>query len=125
MTAALVFCLLLQVSERPGYFGAGLTLHSDSASQWMLVQDVVAGGPAAQAGLAAMDVITAIDGQPLHFRDDLDFLELIARTRPGDLLRLTILRRGAKKTIVVQAEAMPDAAFEAWQVNLEMAKRRR
>lgn len=127
MTAALLLgmALLLPPADRPGYFGFALTLHSDATSQWMIVQDVTPGGAAARAGLAPLDVITAIDGKPLHFRDDADFLEFIGRTRPGHRLRFTVLRKERKKTIVVQADAMPDAAYEAWQAMLEMAKRRR
>jgi S1-C subfamily serine protease len=125
MIAALVLALVLAPAERPGYFGFALTLHSDATSQWMIVQDVTPGGAAARAGLAPMDVITAIDGKPLHFRDDADFLDFIGRTRPGDRLRFTVMRKQRKKTIVVKADTMPDAVYEAWQVMLEIAKRHR
>ena len=54
---------------------------------------VTAGGPGAKAGLKAGDVITEVDGEPVHSGN-----ELIVRTRanrPGDHVRLT-LRRGGK-----------------------------
>ncbi|WSX18154.1 trypsin-like peptidase domain-containing protein [Streptomyces sp. NBC_00988] len=54
---------------------------------------VTPGGPGAKAGLRAGDVITQVDGEPVHSGN-----ELIVRTRahrPGDHLRLT-LRRGGK-----------------------------
>jgi S1-C subfamily serine protease len=125
MTAALALFLLLASSpERPGYFGFALTLHSDSTTQWMFVHDVTAGSPAARAGLAKNDVIVAIDGKPLHFRDDADFLDFIARTRPGDRLRLSVIHDNKRRTVVVTAVAMSDEAYEVWKINLEMVKRR-
>ncbi|MFJ8139960.1 trypsin-like peptidase domain-containing protein [Streptomyces sp. NPDC096013] len=54
-------------------------------------------GPGAAAGLRAGDVITQVDGVPVHSGD-----ELVVRTRahrPGDHLRLT-LRRGGKDMTV-------------------------
>ncbi|MFF4030157.1 trypsin-like peptidase domain-containing protein [Streptomyces sviceus] len=53
---------------------------------------VTAGGPGDKAGLKAGDVITEVDGRPVHSGD-----ELIVRTRahrPGDRLRLTLERAG-------------------------------
>ncbi|MEV7391911.1 trypsin-like peptidase domain-containing protein [Streptomyces sp. NPDC091215] len=54
---------------------------------------VTADGPGARAGLRAGDVITGLDGQPVHSGE-----ELIVRTRahrPGDRLSLTVERAGA------------------------------
>lgn len=127
MTAALaLFLLLASPPERPGYFGFALTLHSDSTGQqWMFVHDVTAGSPAARAGLAKNDVIMAINGKPLHFRDDADFLDFIGRTRPGDRLRLSVIRNNKRKKVVVTAVVMSDEAYEIWKINLETVKRRR
>ncbi|MFD8716530.1 trypsin-like peptidase domain-containing protein [Streptomyces sp. NPDC059629] len=55
---------------------------------------VTADGPGARAGLRAGDVITGLDGQPVHSGE-----ELIVRTRahrPGDRLSLTVERAGAE-----------------------------
>jgi len=60
---------------------------------------VTAGGPGAKAGLRAGDVVTEVDGQRVHSGE-----ELIARTRahrPGDRLRLTVLRDGAERTVTL------------------------
>ena len=60
---------------------------------------VTAGGPGAKAGLRAGDVVTEVDGQRVHSGE-----ELIARTRahrPGDRLRLTILRDGAERSLTL------------------------
>lgn len=58
---------------------------------------VTEGGPGDRAGLRAGDVITEVDGRPVHSGD-----ELIVRTRahrPGDRLRLTLERAGKEITV--------------------------
>ncbi|MGW7164555.1 trypsin-like peptidase domain-containing protein [Streptomyces sp. NPDC054884] len=60
---------------------------------------VTVGGPGARAGLRGGDVVTEVDGQRVHSGE-----ELIVRTRahrPGDRLRLTILRDGAERTVTL------------------------
>ncbi|MEU6810273.1 trypsin-like peptidase domain-containing protein [Streptomyces sp. NPDC046831] len=54
-------------------------------------------GPGAEAGIRAGDVITAVDGRPVHTGE-----ELIVRTRahrPGDRLELTVERDGRRRTL--------------------------
>lgn len=58
---------------------------------------VTEGGPGAKAGIEPGDIITEIDGRPVHSGE-----ELIVKTRahrPGDTLRLTVLRGGTEKQI--------------------------
>ncbi|MEU0727299.1 trypsin-like peptidase domain-containing protein [Streptomyces sp. NPDC006140] len=58
---------------------------------------VTAGGPGAQAGIKAGDVITEVDGQRVHSGE-----ELIVKTRahrPGDRLKLTLERGGKERTV--------------------------
>ncbi|MFJ1806322.1 MULTISPECIES: trypsin-like peptidase domain-containing protein [unclassified Streptomyces] len=60
---------------------------------------VTAGGPAARAGIRAGDVITEVDGRPVHSGE-----ELIVKTRahrPGDRLALTIERDGRERTLTL------------------------
>jgi len=59
---------------------------------------VVAGGPAAQAGLQAGDVITAVDGTALDATHPLDMV--MSQHAPGDTVTLDVLRGG--QTIQVQ-----------------------
>ena len=51
-----------------------------------------AGSPAAKAGIAAGDVITAIDGVPLMRASD--FITIIANKAPGTSVSLSIRRNG-------------------------------
>ncbi|MEU6101825.1 S1C family serine protease [Streptomyces flaveolus] len=58
---------------------------------------VVAGGPGADAGLKAGDVITEVDGRRVHSGE-----ELIVKTRahrPGDRLELTVQRQGRETNV--------------------------
>ncbi|MFD7433564.1 S1C family serine protease [Streptomyces sp. NPDC059861] len=58
---------------------------------------VTPGGPGDKAGIEPGDVVTEVDGQPIHSGE-----ELIVKTRahrPGDRLELTLRRDGAERTI--------------------------
>jgi 2-alkenal reductase len=56
------------------------------------VQDVVAGSPAATAGLRAGDVITALNGQTIDASNGLD--TLLLQHQPGESVTLTVTRTG-------------------------------
>lgn len=63
---------------------------------------VIEDGAAKAAGLAAKDVIIAINGQPVESTADLQ--EKVNRYRPGDKLEITYLRKGRQdnKTVVLR-----------------------
>ena len=84
------------------------------------IADVVPGNPAANAGLQAGDVITAVDGTAIADSDEL--LRFIASLKPGEKVTLTVWRdgksreftatlaeRGGDTTASVPAEADKDA----------------
>ncbi|WP_284575722.1 trypsin-like peptidase domain-containing protein [Streptomyces sp. 2P-4] len=58
---------------------------------------VTPGGPAARAGIRPGDVITKVDGVRVHGGDEL-IVKVRAR-RPGDPLRLTLVRDGREQTV--------------------------
>ncbi|MFE6524385.1 trypsin-like peptidase domain-containing protein [Streptomyces sp. NPDC057794] len=58
---------------------------------------VSAGGPAARAGIKAGDVITEVDGRPVHSGEEL--IVKIRVHRPGDRLELTVARGGKERTV--------------------------
>jgi S1-C subfamily serine protease len=68
--------------------------------QGMRVSQVIPGTPAARYGLRAGDVITAVDGTPLH---DSDGLVLNVGKLPADAVtRLSVLRAGTMRTVNVE-----------------------
>ena len=64
--------------------GAGGTWGTGGAG--VVVQDVVPDGPAAQAGLAAGDLITVVDGQSITTVDELS--ELLNAHEVGDRIAI-------------------------------------
>ena len=70
----------------------------------MLVLDVVAGGPVAEAGVQRGDVVVALDGEPIAGVDDMH--RSLTAERAGRALTLTLLRRAEKLEVsVTPAEA--------------------
>ncbi|WP_431999582.1 trypsin-like peptidase domain-containing protein [Streptomyces sioyaensis] len=60
-------------------------------------QPVAPGGPAAKAGIKAGDVITEVDGTPVHSGQEL--IVKIRSHRPGDTLALTLQRGGKERSV--------------------------
>ncbi len=71
-----------------------------------LVSRVEAGSAADKAGIRAGDVIVAFDGERIRRSHDLPIR--VARHKPGDRVRVDIVRGGKPKTIVVRVEKMPE-----------------
>ncbi len=68
------------------------------------------GSPAAQAGLKAGDIITALDGQRVDVAHPLDML-LVTHT-PGETVELQVLRNGQQLTVRVTLGTRPASAAE-------------
>jgi putative serine protease PepD len=64
-----------------------------------LVRTVVPGGPSDTAGLAAGDVVTALDGIPLDAQHPLDAVAL--NLTEGQRVVLTVDRGGVERTVNV------------------------
>ncbi|MFG1931856.1 S1C family serine protease [Mycobacterium sp. NPDC048908] len=61
----------------------------------IIVRDVMAGGPASQAGLAIGDVLTSIDGTAVDSATTLTYV--LDRHYPGDVVDLTWIDRGGQQ----------------------------
>src|SRR5690348_7867220 len=68
-----------------------------SAAAGITVQQVVAGSPAAAAGLRVGDVITKVNDQAVD--QDHPLTSIMLKTRPGDKVRLTVIRGGQTQVI--------------------------
>jgi S1-C subfamily serine protease len=66
---------------------------------------VAGGSPADDAGLAAGDVVTAIDGTPVESSADL--VTAVSEKQPGDTVTLTVTRDGATRTVEVELGDRP------------------
>lgn len=82
LAALLVFVIMLTAVGTP--------------TQSLTLAGVLAGGPAANAGVAAGDTVTAVDG--LKLADWQALLDTLAAHRPGDTVVVTYLQNGVEKT---------------------------
>jgi S1-C subfamily serine protease len=96
----------LGVSLYPEALTADLQKHfALSRSSGVLIAEVVAGGPAAAAGLLQGDIIFKADG--LAVTDPSTFIALIRDKKPGVQVQLTIDRKGQEKAVTVTVGARP------------------
>ena len=72
----------------------------------VLIEDVVAEGPADKAGLEAGDIITKLDGKPVAASDEL--IALLKNHKPGDEISVTVRRQKNDKTLTVRLGEAPD-----------------
>ncbi|HEX6828574.1 MAG TPA: DegQ family serine endoprotease [Burkholderiales bacterium] len=72
-----------------------------------LISQVNEGGPAAEAGVKAGDIITAYDGKPVAESSDLP--PLVGATKPGRKVPLTVWRGGRERTLEVKVGSLPDS----------------
>ncbi|MEU4108739.1 trypsin-like peptidase domain-containing protein [Streptomyces sp. NPDC027717] len=64
---------------------------------------VAEGGPGDRAGLKPGDLITGVEGHPVHSGEEL--IVRVRAHRPGDRLRLTVGRPGAERTVTLKLGA--------------------
>jgi S1-C subfamily serine protease len=93
--------------------------------QGVLVNEVVKGGPADEAGIRGGDtsatieglstrlggdIVTEVDGERIEGMEEI--INAVNSTSPGDQMELTVDRDGEKKTITVTLGVRPDSAEE-------------
>lgn len=84
----------------------------------VVLSDILAGGPADQAGLQDRDIVLAINGEALpRLRPDRVvvnyFGQEVLKRRPGDVLKLTVLRGAERREIEVKLGDEPKLVREA------------
>ncbi len=127
MTGAfLLLSLLAGSSAEQPWLGMTIRPFRDPRAVRMLhVERVVPNGPSARAGMRPGDFIVRINGKSLQHTDDLDVLTFIAERRPGERLRLDVIRNGAPLAIALTVGVMPESARRAWSTGLQNARRAR
>ena len=105
----------LRRGQRPerGYLGVGLQPVDENIASALglqkdkgeLVRSVVAGEPAARAGLQQGDVILAVNGQEVNLDQTVSYL--IANTTVGSRVPLDIIRDGRRQRVTVQVGQRP------------------
>jgi putative serine protease PepD len=85
------------------YLGVQLAAASSGAK----VTDVIAGKAAANAGIHVDDVITNFGGKKITSVDSLRFA--VEAKRPGDVVRVTLVREGQTRTVSVTLSTRPNS----------------
>ncbi len=76
-----------------------------------LVAEPQSGSPAAKAGVAAGDVITAVNGEQIASAHEL--ARKIATMAPGSSVNVSVLRKGEQKNLAVTLGQLPDQQHQA------------
>ena len=87
------------------YVGIGVTVQLSEEDGGLLVQAVTAGSPAEQAGIAPMDVITAIEGENAY---ELGLEESRARIRgeEGSTVTITVRSGGQEREVTLERHSI-------------------
>ena len=96
-----------------GYIGVTIQDFSVEAGEALGLKDVkgaivaelVAGGPAAKAGLLPDDILVAVNGVSVANRSELT--REVAKARPGDTIRMSVLRDGKPRMVNVVSGTRP------------------
>lgn len=97
-----------------GYVGVGIqnlsreqieALGLPAAFTGALVGEVTAGGPAEAGGVQVGDIVTRLNGEAV--RDRTDLTRRIGQVRPGDTVRLEVLRDGRRQNLSIRVRARP------------------
>lgn len=115
---------LLVLAALQGWLGLGVTWQKSEGHPFLHVRGVAPGGPAEVAGIRPLDVITAINGKPVNFPDELAFFDYLKTIKAGERIALTI-RRGDKTFVakLVAGELSGDRKT-AWDLGYEAARRK-
>ena len=98
--------LLLATAAIAAGEGFGLKVQDAAGGTGAQVAEVAVGGPAAQAGLKAGDLIVEIDGQAI--RSGLELAQRLLSVRPGQPVTLIVERGGWRKQVSLGRHAPPE-----------------
>lgn len=100
-----------QAGVEPGYLGLVVDDRQENG-HGVRVKDIDSESPAAKAGLQADDLITAINGQPVHSDDDLGSLRTL---QPGAKVTFQVERQGKPQNVEVTLGRRPPPDHRRFQ----------
>jgi len=108
------------------WLGLSFTWSETSTQTHMLhVRNVARGGPSERAGVRTGDFVATINGERVDFGDELEFLLFLLERKPGERLRMTLIREGREIPAVVTLAPLAEESRSKWERNLEMARQKR
>ena len=75
------------------------------AQKGAIISDLVPGGPSSRAGLTPGDVVVSING--VNVRTSSELTREVAKARPGDILRLDVIREGKHRNVEIHSGIRP------------------
>lgn len=109
--------LISKGSIERGYLGVTIgTLTDDQRAalglgddvKGAIVTDVTAGGPGERAGLRSEDIIVSMNGEAIE--NNTQVTRRVGSSKPGDLLKLDVIREGRRITVDVRSGTRPSEA---------------
>jgi S1-C subfamily serine protease len=91
---------------------------------WLYVHRIAPGSPAEKADLRLGDLITALDGKPFRFENDLELLDVLKTIRADKKILLTVQRGQRQLSLEITPAPMTTEMSLLWQRNYQMAKER-
>lgn len=96
-----------------GYIGASIQnftaemaeAHGLGSQRGAIVANVTPGGPSDRAGLQSGDIVISINGNSVKTSSELT--REVAKGKPGDVLRLDVIRAGKRKAIEIRSGVRP------------------
>jgi serine protease Do len=101
--ATIAASLLASKNQAQAWIGVATSASSDSVQNGMAIGSVEEKSPAAKAGLAAGDVITAVD--EIEIERPLDFQRAMLEHKAGDKVQVTVRRSGERKKMDLELGA--------------------
>jgi S1-C subfamily serine protease len=113
--------------SQPPWLGLGFTWQpvANSGRSAAVVMRVTPKGPSAKAGIRPGDILEMINGQRANFSDQLELILFLSEFRPGDVLRLGLIREGERVDTRLVLGEMPPELRQVWKAGLDHARRSR
>ena len=70
-----------------------------------IVANVTPGGPSERGGLQSGDIVTSVNG--VNVKTSSELTREVAKAKPGDVLRLDVLRAGKRKDVEIRSGVRP------------------
>lgn len=108
--------------KRPWMGMSVRVVQETSRGRFLHVERTTPGGPADRAGIRPGDIVTRINNSSLRHMDDLEFLLFVGERKPGERVKLDVIRNGTPLNLTLTVGVMPPSAHAAWARALKTAR---